>query len=59
MIKKKICILLNNIDEYNFESLVKTYLTKDKFDISITDALPKNLSKFDLIDKLNKNFSQP
>ena len=63
MIKKKICILLNNIDEYNFESLVKTHLTKDKFDISITDALPKDLSKFDLIipwsyRKVIKNVNQ-
>ena len=63
MIKKKICILLNKIDEYNFDNLVRTYLTKDAFDISITNILPKDLSKFDLIipwsyRKVIKNVNQ-
>ena len=56
-------LLLNKIDEYNFDNLVRTYLTKDAFDISITNILPKDLSKFDLIipwsyRKVIKNVNQ-
>lgn len=63
MIRKKICILLNKIDEYNFEDLLKTYLTKDKFDISVTDRLPRDVSDFDLIipwsyQKIIKNLNE-
>lgn len=63
MIKKKICILLNDSNEYNFEDLLKIYLTEDKFDISVTDKFPKNFQSFDLIipwsyQKIINNFKQ-
>lgn len=49
MMKKKICILLNNIKEYDFEDLSNIYLKKEKFDISITDKFPGDPGSFDLI----------
>ena len=49
MIKKKICILLNDAKDYDFEDLLKSYLTEDKFDIIVTDTFPKNSQSFDLI----------
>ena len=63
MIKKKICILLNNINEYNFEDLLNIYLTKEKFDISVTNKLPRDLQSFNLIipwsyQKIIRGFKQ-
>ena len=47
--KKKICFLFNNIKEYNFKNLVKLYLPKKNFDISLSTVFPKNFKSFDLI----------
>ena len=37
MRKPKVCILLNKISEYNFQTLLKNYLPKNKFDVIVTD----------------------
>ena len=63
MIKKNICILLNDISEYDFEDLLNSYLTEDKYDVCVTDRLPKNFQSFDLIipwsyQKIIKNLNQ-
>lgn len=49
MRKPKVCILLNKISEYNFQTLLKNYLPKNKFDVIVTDKFPKNASIFNLI----------
>lgn len=63
MIKPKICILLNKIKEYNFQILLKKYLPKDKFNVTVTDKFPNKPSIFDLIvpwsyRKLIKNINK-
>jgi methionyl-tRNA formyltransferase len=49
MKKHQICILLNKLEEYNFDNLVKQYLPKEKFDIKITDKFPENETLYHLI----------
>lgn len=49
MRKHRICILLNKLEEYDFDDLIKRYLPLEKFDVKIVDIFPDNSSYYDLI----------
>lgn len=45
----RICILLNNFDEFNFGELLYRYLPIDRFDVEVTVNFPDDPSQFQLI----------
>lgn len=47
--KPRLCILLNCLDEFNFEEAVHRYLPADRFDVTITETFPNDPSNFQLI----------
>ena len=49
MKKYQICILLNKLEEYHFDDLIKKYLPSEKFDIEIKEKFPENASFYHLI----------
>jgi methionyl-tRNA formyltransferase len=44
-----VCILLNSLDEFDFEDIVRRYLPADRFEVTITDTLPNNPSDYRLV----------
>lgn len=47
--KPKVCILLNRLDEFDFEEAVHRYLPTDRFEVTITETFPEYPSNFRLI----------
>lgn len=47
--KPRICFLLNNIEDYDFEEVLLRYLPKTKFDITIADSFPVEPESYELI----------
>lgn len=47
--KSHICILLNSLDEYDFEGVLRRYLPVDKFKIDLAETFPDNPDQFQLI----------
>lgn len=45
----RICILLNNLDEFNFEELLHSYLPTDRYDVEIAVTFPDDPSQYQLI----------
>jgi methionyl-tRNA formyltransferase len=44
-----VCILLNRLDEFDFEDAIRRYLPADRFEVTITDTLPENLCNYRLV----------
>jgi len=47
--KPRICILLNNFDEFVFEELLHRYLPADRCEVTIAESFPDDSAKFQLI----------
>ncbi len=47
--KPRICILLNNLNEFNFSQLLYRYLPNSRFDVEILEKFPDDPKKFQLI----------
>lgn len=45
----RICILLNNLKDFDFESLLCRYLPKDKFEVEVAEIFPERPSDYQLI----------
>lgn len=49
MMNRRVCILLNSLDEFDFEEVLHRYLPADKFEVTITDTFPDDHFKYRLI----------
>jgi len=49
MIRHRICLLFNNLFEFDFEELVQRFLPMDQFEVDIVDIFPKEPSKYQFI----------
>lgn len=49
MTKPCVCILLNRLDEFDFEDALHRHLPVDRFEVTIAEAFPDDPSKFQLI----------
>ena len=47
--KPRVCILLNSLDEFDFEEILRLHLPADKFEVSITESFPEYPAEFRLI----------
>lgn len=46
MKRRRLCILLNNLNEYDFQDLVRQYLPEASYDVTVTEAFPANPSEY-------------
>ena len=51
--KPRILILVNQLEEFDFEKELNYYLPPDRFDVSIAGSFPGDAAKFDLIFPFN------
>lgn len=49
MIKPRICILLNDLDEFDFAGLVDRFLPADKFKVDVVASFPPEPTQFEMI----------
>jgi len=47
--KRRICILLNNLNEYNFQELVHRYLSIETYEVTIAESFPDDPSRYSII----------
>jgi len=45
----RVCILLNSLDEFDFQEVLRRHLPADRFEVTIAEAFPDDSSKFQLI----------
>lgn len=49
VMKKRVCILLNNIEDYDFNCLLEQYLPPEKYNVEVADKFPVNPLVYHLI----------
>ncbi len=47
--KPRVCILLNSLDEFDFEELLHRYLPADRFEVDFAETFPDDPAKFQII----------
>ena len=51
--KPRTLILVNRLEEFDFENKLNHYLPPDRFDVAVADSFPEDATKFDLIFPFN------
>jgi len=49
VMRPRICFLLNNLDEFNFEKMLYSYFPVEKYEVKVTAVFPENPNHFQLI----------